>query len=259
MTPQKDSGIRWAIYAFLVMGLCGCQSRPRWHEVTASHSYPRESMQLASHERRETLDSSPSPVTPDRGSEELTSAQEGAVDSSIARTESKDPPLRPEQFSQRLPNRRQLRTDKSDPAIFKQLALVGRDLAEHAPSREITFEFLPLHNQQPRVHHTEDGQIYVTTGLLERVTDKNELAAILAIEMAEALSERETSDVAMAAAEGWTNRQATGDTIDRLASRILSQAGYPATELSAARAKVLSWTRPVQKSVTFPAGRQLAN
>jgi hypothetical protein len=254
MTGLKLTSDWRRLSQFLVLGIAlhaGCQSKPRWDEHARFPNDRQESRPLAT----DVASREESPVSDNAGNENPSNPP---TEQTVANAEG-PVNLRPEQFSQRLPNRRQLRTDKSDPAMYKQLAIVGRDLAKAAPVRDIKFEFLPLQNTQPRVHHNEGGKIYVTTGLLERVTDKNELAAILAMEMAESLIEQQQSVLASAAAEGWTNRNPNSNSVEQVAAQLLDQAGYRSSDLASAKTKLTAWNPPERREVSIPQARQLAN
>jgi hypothetical protein len=66
---------------------------------------------------------------------------------------------------------------------------LGEQLSTAITNSPVEFHFDLLANPTPRVHHSSVGGVYVTTGLLERMADANELVVLLAIEMAEILLE----------------------------------------------------------------------
>lgn len=159
---------------------------------------------------------------------------------------------------------RGLRADKVSPLHGKLLQPVGRDLARVAKEKNTAFNFSTLLNPNPRVHHTANGHIYVSSGLLERVATKDELAAVLALEMAEFLAEKEAptnSAVTLASAteDGFPVTAIDPTIVDRRAGEILRAAGYAKADVRAARAKLLSANRPVARPEVLSAAGRMAN
>lgn len=66
---------------------------------------------------------------------------------------------------------------------------LGQRLAKGSPDPSARFAFETLHGARPRLFHHDGGHIYATTGLLEQVTSRDDLAALLALEMATIISD----------------------------------------------------------------------
>ncbi|QDU60157.1 hypothetical protein Pan216_09940 [Planctomycetes bacterium Pan216] len=102
---------------------------------------------------------------------------------------------------------------------------VGGRLAEASGSRGITFTFQSIYNPTPRSHHSDKGTIYVSCGMLKALTSKDELAAVLAMEMAEFLAEE----------------QATTETASEsplaIATRLVKDSGYDQEKLRVVAAR----------------------
>lgn len=159
---------------------------------------------------------------------------------------------------------RELRADKVAPLHGKMLQPVGRDLARAAKEKNTEFDFSTLLNPNPRVHHTANGHIYVSSGLLERVANKDELAAVLALEMAEFLAEKETPAAgavipASGTDESFPVHAVDPTVVDQRAGAILRAAGYGKADVRAARAKLLSANRPVARPEVLSASGRMAN
>lgn len=153
-----------------------------------------------------------------------------------------------------------------------QLETVGRALAGSEDSKGIRFEFSPLQNPKPRVYHSAGGHIYVSSGLLERVSGTDELAGVLAIEMAEYLCEKRQSEPSDAPgmkvgdrsteelSAAFAAKAPDPREVDRIATGILRDAGYSSVEVPKVRDQLEKWylvSRPPEDKPSL--GRLLAN
>lgn len=113
-----------------------------------------------------------------------------------------------------------------EPRLHSSLGAVGRKLADNYPASGIRFEFESLYNPRPKIHHTADGHIYVSEGLLRALNDENELAALLAMEMARAIREKAPAAEPPPASGPDDSRTPSERADERKARDILSRAGY---------------------------------
>jgi predicted Zn-dependent protease len=143
---------------------------------------------------------------------------------------------------------------KDSAAMSESLKTVGEHLADSFDEPGIEFHFEALSNTEPRVHHSRDGHIYVTTGLLGRLNSEQDLAGILALEMSECIEEREQRSTpplqapvpSMGASDEFLQRALASKTtgsapaptqrqIDKLAKKMLREAGYASVDIKQVR------------------------
>lgn len=87
---------------------------------------------------------------------------------------------------------RSQKPNQVDPRVAKmseELDAIATNLATAGKQHAIQFEFETLNNPRPRMHHSPDGHIYVTTGMLGQLNSRDELAGVLALEMAKVVVE----------------------------------------------------------------------
>jgi predicted Zn-dependent protease len=71
----------------------------------------------------------------------------------------------------------------SDPAVVEMVRRIGADLAPPPTDNYINYEFNVLRDPSPNAFAFPNGQIYIHTGMLARLADESQLAAILAHEI----------------------------------------------------------------------------
>jgi hypothetical protein len=136
---------------------------------------------------------------------------------------------------------------------------IGEQLAITTTCRGCPFTFGTIVNKRPRVERTTQGQIVVSTGLLKELHSDEELAAILALQMADAVTlarSRKTmavpvsqtlpgagyADVARdAALAEKAARDKAAPEVDDVASEIMRQAGYSRVAVADARSRMKAW------------------
>lgn len=79
---------------------------------------------------------------------------------------------------------------KSGRTPRERLEEVGSRLAAASSDTGMKFQFDSLYNPRPKTHHWADGRIYITTGMIEELKTPDDLAAVLALEMAQLLAEK---------------------------------------------------------------------
>ena len=134
-------------------------------------------------------------------------------------------------------------------ARLDELNRVGAQLAKGAQGVDAKFQFDSIYNpRRASTCHTEAGHILVTSSLLERVQTRHQLAAALAIEMAEYIREQEHSIDRRAAVTAGVPKdaklsdpslssdKATEAEINETASQLLTRAGFEQIDVVAMRA-----------------------
>lgn len=146
---------------------------------------------------------------------------------------------------------------KSAADLRNDLAKVGTRLADAAKDEKVAFVFDTLYNPRPRVYHTNDGHIYISNGMFEQLASVDELAAVLALEMAEYLAEQEIDpdlpeapklpatgpedamrERALAVKLAKGKARPAHEEIPRVASSLLDRAGFDSRKLDAVRGKL---------------------
>lgn len=153
--------------------------------------------------------------------------------------------------------------DSDSPSIEslqQDIVPIGRNLAAGVTDASVQFEFGMLRNLRPQVCHTPDGYISVSSGLLAKLKSKEELAAVLALEMAECLVERQQTppdspslpaigsddaarDLALAAKIQRQQQPITDGNVHSLAETLLQQAGYQRIDIAGLRKNLDDWTQ----------------
>lgn len=139
-------------------------------------------------------------------------------------------------------------------AMAEEVPVVGKLLAEQFRESEVRFQFDSIKNPRSRLFHTPDGHIYVSEGLLKRIERKEDLAAVLAMEMAQLAEERRaqfgssTDETPPPAATGTptpsTNRAKTPSedkTADLKAKELVKKAGFSPTAVVRMRQQLRAW------------------
>lgn len=157
------------------------------------------------------------------------------------------------------------RQSTSDPAaelhesLLESIEPIGRSLAGGVEDSKVRFEFGSLMNPRPLVCHTPGGHISVSSGMLSKLRSHEELAAVLALEMAELLVERQAEppeeaglpsagaaddaiDLALASKIQDQRRPQTVSNIRSVAQNLLLRAGYPEVDVAAMHANIENWT-----------------
>lgn len=68
--------------------------------------------------------------------------------------------------------------------VTTYLATVGRNLARYSARPDLPWTFAALENDTPSAYSTPGGYVFVTTGLLKKVTNEAQLAGVLSHEVA---------------------------------------------------------------------------
>ena len=152
------------------------------------------------------------------------------------------------------PSRRPSPLTEARPALENDLEDIGRTLAAASEEKGITFQFGSLYNPRPRSHHTASGGIFITTGMLRRLRDAQELAGALAWEMAELIQERKLEEGSQASGspsgadvvdtvvsdtpKANPSCQPSTQVVEQYAQQLLTRAGYHSVDLAAIRAKL---------------------
>lgn len=158
--------------------------------------------------------------------------------------------------------------------LRQQLEPLARQLAGVAGKPGLSFSVEVLKSARPRIYHCDDGQVFVSTGLLDRLESADELAAVLALEMAEALIEQQAPmagrpDLPATGPDDELRERALRDKIARstspasqrqiewLAGQLLERAGLHAAQVptAVARLKALEAGEAPAMDVTRPPGR----
>lgn len=133
-------------------------------------------------------------------------------------------------------------------ARLDELSRVGTQLAKSAQGTDTKFHFDAIYNpRRASTCHTEAGHILVTSSLLERVQTRHQLAAALALEMAEYIREQDAVNERRAALAGevpqdsklsdksFASDKPTEKEINETASQLLSRAGFEQIDVVAMR------------------------
>lgn len=160
-------------------------------------------------------------------------------------------------------------TTRTATELQRSIAPIGRSLAASVPDSKIRFEFGSLRNTRPQVCHTPDGYISVSSGILERLNGREELAAVLALEMAELLVEQQQTppdvpwlpsagpgdderELALAAKLQRQQQPITTANVQSLAGQILASAGFREVDVLAVQQNIQRWTAEEEaESVAF--------
>jgi hypothetical protein len=136
---------------------------------------------------------------------------------------------------------------------------IGEQLSITSACRDARFSFGTITNKRPQVERTGQGQIVVSTGLLKELHTDEELAAILALQMADVVSlARSRKTTAMPVSQqlpgaGYADaardaalaekiaRDKAAPEVDDVASEILRQAGYSRVAVADARDRIKRW------------------
>lgn len=113
------------------------------------------------------------------------------------------------------------------PDWHNEFAVVGERLAKSPSAANHAFVFESLCNSRPCCHHCVDGHVFVSTGMFEALTSTEELAAVIAVEMAEHILE-ETEE----------SPKPTVDRVETLAKQLLVEAGFAAANPLAVRNRI---------------------
>jgi hypothetical protein len=158
--------------------------------------------------------------------------------------------------------------------LRQQLEPLARQLASVAAKPGLSFTVEVLKSARPRIYHCDDGQVFVSTGLLDHLESADELAAVLALEMAEALIEQQAPtasrpELPATGPDDEFRERALRDKIARstspasqrqmewLAGQLLERAGLHAAEVptAVARLRALESGESPALDVTRPPGR----
>jgi predicted Zn-dependent protease len=150
-------------------------------------------------------------------------------------------------------------------SLRDQVEPLGAKLAQHSPRKQMKLEFGYLENPTPRGHHTSSGHVFVTTGMLSQLSNADELAAVLALEVAEMLAELELNDSqpepsvvqvnaefdhsgdhAVAGKLAADTRRPNPSEVDRIARELLNKAGFSHVDLSTIRSKLATIHGPAK-------------
>ena len=71
-----------------------------------------------------------------------------------------------------------------DAAATQRVALIGKSLAHYSSRQELNFRFGILNSDQINAYSAPGGYVFITAGLYHAVKDDNQLAAVLAHEIA---------------------------------------------------------------------------
>lgn len=129
-----------------------------------------------------------------------------------------------------------------------QLGKMGNLLASQLEEKEsegLKIRFHVLHNPRPKIHHTSAGDIFVTDGMMAGLSSQQELAAVLAPEIAQLVEEyrerpRGVEDSAQAIPQNSLHAdpaerlsvatpKVSHDRVQQLASDLLARSGFEAT------------------------------
>ena len=113
---------------------------------------------------------------------------------------------------------------------------VGVAVATAAGLPNVTVEVLS--NKRPTVERTSGGNLFVSTGMLAQLRDENDLAALVALQLAPQVKD----DVAQPV----SSKGASSDRDTRIATRLLGQAGYSAASLATIKERL--GAKPVPKT-----------
>lgn len=156
-----------------------------------------------------------------------------------------------------------------------QLDNVGKRLAAAASDAGVKFQFDLVYNPRPRTYHFPDGHVYVSSGMLEELKTADDLAAVLALEMAQLLAEKKAagSEIAKTAAPATgagddfrlqalaakeSERAVRPEEVRLGAQSILEKAGYRSSNLAAVRERVNRFSaRPETPTPRDPRLRQV--
>jgi predicted Zn-dependent protease len=150
----------------------------------------------------------------------------------------------------------QVSADQANPSLKDQVEPIGEKLAAASSDKQMKFYFGYLENPSPRGQHTSNGHVFVTTGMLSQMTSAEELAGVLALEMAELLAEKqleqtgsESSIIQAAAtqADSQNNKPTDPVKVDRIARSLLDTAGYKTVDLKSIRSKLDQMSRQPTK------------
>jgi predicted Zn-dependent protease len=172
-------------------------------------------------------------------------------------------PLHPLSPAQRiepgpLPTGYQMRVDS--------LNQIGQQLASAATSRDVRFQFETIYNpRRAATYHTEAGHVLVTSSLLERVETRHQLAAALALEMAELIQESEIADESRSLTAAGIPQTASlngkaplastpaENEIDQMAADLLNRAGFGSLNLAAVKRDLGGLTGSTAHATAKPA------
>lgn len=87
-----------------------------------------------------------------------------------------------------------------DPGLVSYVETIGDRLAEHSPRQEVTYSFHVVDMAQPNAFALPGGYIYVSRGLLALVNSEDELAGVLAHEVAHVAGSHHAKSAGMSAA-----------------------------------------------------------
>lgn len=116
---------------------------------------------------------------------------------------------------------------ESRPDWNGEFADVGDRLAKSPSAASHAFVFETLCNARPCCHHCVDGHVYVSTGMFDVLTSTEELASVIAVEMAEHILEEASEDA-----------KPSSDQVESLAKQLLTEAGFTASNPLAVRDRI---------------------
>lgn len=119
------------------------------------------------------------------------------------------------------------KNEESPPDWHGAFADVGERLAKSPSAASHAFVFETLCNARPCCHHCVDGHVYVSTGMFEALTSTEELASVIAVEMAEHILEEASEEA-----------KPSADQVESLAQQLLSEAGFAASNPLAVRNRI---------------------
>lgn len=145
------------------------------------------------------------------------------------------------------------------PALLRQLRPIGSNLAAAADQPDLHFEFSTLADPIPGSYHCAGGHVYVSTGMLRVLDRQEDLAAVLALEIAGLIAERDSANRmpfagsmpsagpndeflqrALAAKEGPPIGAPARRQVERLARKLLRRAGYSSVDFAEMRMRIES-------------------
>jgi hypothetical protein len=149
----------------------------------------------------------------------------------------------------------QLGQDQKNPLADK-LPEIGKTLAAAAGPFEKSIDFEVLYNDRPRTCHSSTGRIFVNTGVFKVAKSEREVAGLLALEIAELISEQErdgkTPSATTTKPDAAKSSASVGNAIafksvDDRAAEILSKTPYAGVSIADCRDLVRSKSTPVSK------------
>lgn len=157
----------------------------------------------------------------------------------------------------------------------KRLDAVAQRLAAAAADAGVKFQFDLVYNPRPRTYHFPDGHVYVSSGMLDELKSADDLAAVLALEMAQLLEEKKADQTTLvktaapptgpdddfrqhALAAKLKEQAVRPDDVRAGAQRILDKAGYRSANLASVRDRMQRFaTRPETPTPRDPKLRQV--